>query len=555
MKSVTSSSHPPFPEGLPERSNANRIRAGASVGLSVGAAFLARIRRLRPPTVWATLLVACLSWGLCNLSVHSKRRDQRYIYGWDENHYYASARSLLMDGDLDVRNDLAYVGGLRGMGATAEELARSSREAPDTPTGHYPNKYGIGTALVALPLMSVSKLLAAAHEWIGLGPVSEFASIHILAFVWSSSLAGFLGLIAAERLTRTAPDVPASPWPIAIVTLGTPLGAYLWFYPGLAHAMGFGTGTFFLLGAVRWHDRVAQWNGERREAARIVALAFGCGVLLGLGASIRYANVCFGAAVPVLALFAALDRRKGTDGCRFGMLFASSAMALLIGVALGYLPQLLAWKATHGSWFLYTYKGERLHSYPVHLGKILVGRRNSILLWSPLVGLAAAGLVAGALRREVRCVAGVAVMAAFLWVYGSWDWYWLGSSFGHRGMTDMAAVFMLGIASLRATKVGPRASRFLQVGCGLCVAWSIWLLFVVRAGVESGGMSMEEPLTAKTAFANPLQVGRQAWKDAAMTVRYTSRRYPLFTPKGSVPSTAEASGLHVQEMGTEKVEE
>jgi hypothetical protein len=484
--------------------------------------------------IWIFALALCFSWNYNQTLEHSKSRDQRYFYGWDENHYYAWARSWLHDGDADFRNDFEYVVRMRGMGYTSEVFANSFANDCAGPE-RIPNKYGIGMAMLTFPAMLAGKAVVSVHEKTSGERVSPFASIYLMLFLWSAIVVGFCGLAAGYWLLVDRVGPWFSALAIAAGFLGLPLLFYLWFNAGMAHAAGFGVGTAFVASAENLRRMAVARLQDDRPLWPIAGASVLTGLLLGLSLAIRYPNFVFGIVLPPLG-FAAWHGAGKPLNARAALLLLVAAHGIAFGLAMAFFPQMLAWKTLYGKWIVYSYEGEVMNRFPVHALKVLAGTRNSLLLWSPVSFIGIAGLIAGAWRRDALCIAGLFVLSAFLWIYGSWEAYWLGASFGMRGLVDASFFFMLGLAEWTRIIYGasPKAGSGVRRGFGAlvigCVAWNVWMLGATRSGLQP----MEAPFQGKRILREAPRVIEQIEDDLDLLVESKGRRYPLMTPFGSV---------------------
>ncbi len=495
------------------------------------------IRQRIAALVYGLALVSCLSWNYNSILDHSRKRDQRYIYGWDDNHYFAWSRSWTLDRDADFANDFLYISRMRGMDGTKDVFAQYLLTFPPTKTGRIPNKFGVGMAVLSAPLMETAHGCARIYETITGVRVSAFASIYLLAFLFTSIGVGFLGIAVAYACLRniygTAPAFGA----VVAGVLGLPLFFYIWFTPSMSHAAGFGlstilfVGTFYALEALRnrgeTDSNFNQW--------KLIARVFGLGVVFGVLVSVRYADALIGLGLLSL-IFVSLRAPKVSPQSNI-RLFALLVVAALGGVILGFLPQMLAWKSVYGDWITYSYQGEAFSPYPNHTLDVLFGSRNSLILWSPIAIFGVIGLVIGAMRKMALCTAGLIVVVAFSLLYGSWGSFSLGASFGMRGFVDIAFLFFAGLAEwIRMIRPGTSMGmqrKLKQSAMGLTVAtvlWSLWLLAATRANVQP----MEQPFQGWKLVTSHRDVLKQIEDDVDYLVDFGHRKYPLMTPYGSV---------------------
>ncbi|MBN1867465.1 hypothetical protein JW916_09260 [Candidatus Sumerlaeota bacterium] len=472
-------------------------------------------------------LLLCLAWNYASFLETVPYCHRPYILGWDSNGYFAWGRSLAVDGDIDFRNDFSFLARMGGFGPTQahfSEFLRGEKGELRTPIGRIANKYGLGMGLISLPLLYVARLLS--YMWEHLTPlrISPFAAAYPLAFIFSSILVGFAGIAASFRILRERYGATTSLIAILCGLLGLNLGYYIWFDPTMAHGVSFACNTLFVasaLGWVRLFERSV--GGGRMTKAWAGALAMGS--ILGFSCTVRYTNAAFSLVPLVLVLDA--WREHGRE--RTGAWVARAIQCLIAataGTMLGFLPQIIAWKSLYGSFLVYSYSGEAIYLFPVHLWRILFGSVNSLFIWTPLAAIACIGLGMAAARAGGLAAAAIAVLVAELWIYGGWDWYSLEYSFGMRGLVDCSFVFLLGLAEivhrLRTTRwaVWWRASVALLISA--LVLWNLYFLVACRAGIQPG----VEPFAGRNLFSRPDRWLEQARRD--LTV-FWAPKYSVFT--------------------------
>jgi hypothetical protein len=116
--------------------------------------------------------------------------------------------------------------------------------------------------------------------------------------------------------------------------------------------------------------------------------------------------------------------------------------------------------------------------------KMLFTLKRGLFLWTPLTAFAAVGFVLLA-RRDPRhrwTLIGLGVSAvALVCIHSIWaNFWWGGSSFSSRFLASLFPLYLIGAAEL----VRRRRGLFLAL-YGVCVAWSVWVGFVVMNGYHS----------------------------------------------------------------------
>ena len=165
--------------------------------------------------------------------------------------------------------------------------------------------------------------------------------------------------------------------------------------------------------------------------------------------------------------------------------------SLILGAAGPLVVQLIAWKLLFGSWFIYSYGGERFDFMHLHLAEVLFSPRHGWFYWHPLLLIALVPFIAGSVRR-VEGRAWLASLGAIVLLNAAWPMWWLGSSFGQRGFEAATFFAMLGFAWwLRASATRAFWRRLLIGVTAAAIVWNA-LLFALFL---SQRISREEPVT------------------------------------------------------------
>jgi hypothetical protein len=198
--------------------------------------------------------VAVFLVGLLGLS-HASRQGT-LLFGWDAQFYYAAARSLVYDGDLDITNDL-YLSPWQE--SFQPDAGGHFRRVPVNADGRIINKYPIGLTLIEVPLLSAGRGLRMLAEARG----RQFTQPPGYSPLEVNTVAvGLLALFSmgmqclANLLGRLAP-----PYWVGLSLLGAWLGTSLFYYsavfPFMAHAAGFTVVVWLLAMADELPDSTA----------------------------------------------------------------------------------------------------------------------------------------------------------------------------------------------------------------------------------------------------------------------------------------------------------
>ena len=374
----------------------------------------------------------------------------RMIQG-DANGYFAYLPSVVLDHDLDLRNQF--------------ERLRPERGDPQRPFGgtdtHAANPFSVGSAILWLP----GYLVGCAFDWVlstlgaSVRPVGYGPGAALGAAVWCIVLAG-LGADATRRLVQQIVGVEYGLSSTVMIWLGTPALYYTLIAPLYSHAV-----AWFAVSLVLW----SAWVASQRESGW--AMWGAVGLLSGLVLAIRQQDA------PILLIplsLLVLSARSAEGGRRVGPF-----VAWPVGVLLGFLPQAVTSLRINGS---------LMPVSDVTLSTPTLSNVATILLstgyqgwmsWTPIVLPSILGLGLLARRsnpRDVRvlAIAGLAAIVAMVAidVLHPFD---AGAAFGGRRYVSTAPLLTLGLAAILVLPVRRVSSRWKLVLPALMV-WNLWLL-------------------------------------------------------------------------------
>ena len=338
----------------------------------------------------------------------------------DGVYYWVYLRSLVVDHDVDFRNDYAQWGNPWGYKDTA-------RGRPMNPTT-------VGTAVLWAPfyLPARAGVLLAARLGAAV-PTDGTSRVEELAAFYGSFLYGFFCVLLCLALARRHfPELPA-----LVGAVGASVGGLLIFYmvvqPSYSHApAAFAVAAF-----------VERWDATRdRRSLRGWGLL---GVLGGLAALVR-PQLAVLAVLPLADLARALVLRRSAPGVARGRLLLGAALGTL-AAALVFAPQMLCWQRIHGS-LLVLPQGPGFMQWGHSLwAEVLFHPRAGLLPWMPLALPSVVGLFLLARRQPWLGGPMVLLLLATAYVNGAcWDW-WAGYSFGARRFTEVTVVLAIGLAA------------------------------------------------------------------------------------------------------------
>jgi hypothetical protein len=368
----------------------------------------------------------------------------------DGFYYFAHLRSLWFDGDQDLANDYRLLG----------FDAKRHLFVP-TPTGHAQSAWTIGPSLAWGPFFAagdvVARRLAAGGGDVAVDGTSfpYRQAVCIAGLVW-----GLLGLYATFRLGALVVPAAWAAFGAFLVGSGSFLLWYLVKEPSMTHAPSMASVALF---AWAWYATYG-----RRRTWQWAAL----GVVAGLAATIRWQNVIF-ALLPACEWMLLAVRAAGRESLAR---HAGNGLAFTMGGVLGFVPQMLAWKAIYGSYLAVSPIGPQLRWWAPQVSDILWSSRNGLFSTSPVVYAGALGLAWLAWRSPAFGVPALLTLAAMTYFNASIQDWWGSASFGMRRFDGILPLVAVGVGAAgqvaaRAVSVRPQVVVG-AAGLGL-VAWNL----------------------------------------------------------------------------------
>ena len=425
------------------------------------------------------------------------------LYASDEVQYFSYLRSLYFDRDVSFENEYQYFynHGFATPGFHETFLVN------ETGIGRRVNYGTVGSALLWLPFYAVADLWARTTASV---PPDGYSRPYLRAVTWGSAFYGFIAVLLSIRAARLLLGGSGSLMAATAVWVGTPLVFYMYVAPSFAHATSAFTVAVF----------VNVWLQVRRTWSVAGTLALGlCAGLLGL---VREQDI-FVALGPAIdfAFWALKDYRPAARAA------LASAAAGVLGTALALTPQLLAYKSLNGYFGPASHVSRKMYWHAPYAAGVFASPEHGLIVWTPLVVLSIAGVVALAWGRLDRlngdpAVQRVGVCLAIMvvsqiYVAGSVASWTVAGAFGQRRFVGLTIVFVLGLAALWRTV----DRKVLGVIVAVCVYWNIALMaqFAIRM---MDRQRLEPARNAYNAFVTlPLQL-------PSLTYRYLTNRESFY---------------------------
>jgi hypothetical protein len=414
----------------------------------------------------------------------------------DEIEYFVYLPSLVFDHDLEFGNE--YQRFYDQSPKTLELFKGTFLDKREPDTGRHINFGPIGTAVLWSPFYLVTHAAVLVARSLGAAVAADGLSRpYVASACYASALYGFLGFLLIHSALRRFGgygDVAAA-LAAAALWLATPALYYMTIAPGFSHAA-----SLFAVSLVLW-----LWLRARAADGGSVVEWLAIGAAGGLAGLVREQDALFLAAPGLWLLFETARRRDGSWGI-------GRALALGAAAAAVFAPQLLVYKVLNGQFRPSRMVSGKLDYTSPHFLQVLFDPGHGLFVWTPLLLVAAAGLVWAAGRRRDG-IATWLVLALLLqvWINGSLYTWTQGGAFGSRRFVAATAIFAWGLAVVLA-EILPRSGRAFTVAIlAVFVWWNVSLM--VQFGLKlMDRQGLQWPRVAVNQFTEvPPRLARAAW--------------------------------------------
>lgn len=301
------------------------------------------------------------------------------------------------------------------------------------PTGQVVDKYTMGVAILQMPFF----LLAHVITLLFCPEIADgFSIFYQLSNIASGCFYYFLGSICIYRLAKKYTDEKSAGLSVILITFGTGLFHYISRDGAYSHVYSYAMIALFML-LIDMH--------EERQTRR---LKFAGGICFGLLTLVRVTN----AVMIFLFVFYGVNSVKKFGQRIAGLVKPQCWGAILPGLILVWIPQLLYWKWAAGSFFVNSYDlpgnewNEHFNWLQPELIRVLFMPNRGAFFWSPLLVFSVAGVVV-CMKKKMHFQLGILISAvAFTYVTASW-WAYDGlCGFTNRFFVDLSPLFIFGMA-------------------------------------------------------------------------------------------------------------
>lgn len=408
---------------------------------------------------------------------------------WDGIGYYAYLRSPLIDHNLQFAGDwkrppekMYYACNACSSDAKlywnnpANELLFVRLDDhmyvnPITKTGHLPNFYTVGPAILWFPFVAPTHLAVLAADHLGFRiPSHGHSWPYIAALSLGTAFYGLLGLWLSFDLAKNYMEERWAFWATIGIWFASSLPVYMYLNPSWSH-----THSAFCVALFLWYWHKTQKNRTVKQWALLGAIA-------GLMLDVYMANGVFFLAPAIDGIARLVEAWRSRD-LRIASKAVQHELIFAITALIAFSPMLIAREIVYGNPFAQGfYMNVPWNWKSPLLGKVLFSTQHGLFVWTPILLLAVLGLFA--LYRRDRRMAGCCMLMslAFYYLISSDPWWYGTLSFGNRFFVSLTPIFVLGLGSLfsAAARLWPdsrTAARRLVPVTVLFILWNIGVIY------------------------------------------------------------------------------
>ena len=362
--------------------------------------------------------------------------------------YYAYLPSLLLDHDLDFRNQfLQYEPWIRNWGIDLDQSAK------------VPNYFPIGTAILWAPFYlaghAVSVLTGETT-----GEIPGYSIFHTSLVAIGSFVYALIGLLLLYEILKQLFSRTAALAAVLGVWLGSFLLWYQFIQPYYSHAIDFFLATLFIWLWLKWRNRMTD-----------LRLLIAMGAVLGLCGVVRYQTVAL-AMLPGLDLLRCLVRPN--PGVTLGPTAVLKRL-LLVGVltvSAFLVVQIPIWIHLFGK----PYPFSEPNWINPFLDEVLFSTRNGLFTWTPIAWVCAIGLLMFARKNLWLGTLLISFFVVQLYLTTILPDWFAGWSFGMRRLSNCIPILGVGLAAV-AERYRERGSvKILASWLSLFLLWNFAMM-------------------------------------------------------------------------------
>lgn len=397
-------------------------------------------------------------------------RKYHFIIGGDGFHYYSYARSLIVDKNFNIDNEIQYI---------------NSRFHPSLPKLRSLYYWPLGSGVTWSPALLLGISI---EHFTGFSGFSGFSRITQLLVSLLSMFYAFLGIwLSLESIRRIFPDISLN-WSTIFIPFTTPLLYYLLFSPVQSHLPSLCAIALLFYIYTKYFYKTHSNLGH-------YLLFYAVG---GLATLIRWNNILYF----MILLLAILFQHFTLKDIRNNILSLPTFFFT-------FAPQLLFWKSIFGSYFHYPHSHAFLSPFSPKIFDLLFSMKHGLFSWTPIFlfsFLGAFGFLLFKKRNRILLYIYYGTFFSQLYLNSIVSDWWAGASFGQRRFIDFLPFLLIGIVILNKYKKS--ITNF--------IIWCLLLfniLFVLQ--YQTGRIPPADPITYKQYLIDKLTVPYEVIKKIA----------------------------------------
>lgn len=392
----------------------------------------------------------------------------------DEIEYFSYLPSLLLDHDLDFRNQYEYFCGREPQDCVASRFRETFLDMK-TPTGLQINFGPMGTAVLWLPFYLAAHLFALGAQNVTLAFAANGVSQpYIVAIAIGSLFWGWLGMYLAYRIARSYFDEALALGAALVILFATNAVYYIYVAPAFSHAASLFASALFVY--VWWRTRESRAGGNWLHW-------FALGASGGLMTMVREQEGVFFVIPLVEGISVAYNVWRKNDQRAVLGKWIAGATVMAGGAILVFLPQLLVYRVLNGNLFPARNVTDKFTWNGSHIPDILFSNFHGLFTWTPVVLLAVIGLFLLWRKDKLVAAAFLVAFAAETYLLGSFSTWFGGAAFGGRRFVNCTVFFVVGLAAF-GDALQVRVPRPVLAGAGaVLVLWNLFFIIQFVTGM------------------------------------------------------------------------
>lgn len=402
------------------KAEGKKIRIKDGLGIMVKTVSYGLGGRRWMSTVMIAFILAFMTFNMLN--VRHWKQEQRVIE-WDAISYYAYLPAAFIYKDLSLGFTEGYTGTHRFV-FWPEKSPKCKNVIKTT----------MGLSVLWLPFFGAGHL--AAHlTGADTGGYSEPYKFFLLV---SALFYLFIGLIYLRKILLASVSDKVAALVLSGFAFATNLYWYSLFQSTMSHVYSFALITTFIWYSMKW--------GEAGSKQHKTLSAMRLGLLIGLISLIRPTNVIIALFFILYGISSIREMQNRITGLArdYSYLFVMALVAVLVWV-----PQMIYWKEMTGQWVYFSYGGDEgfFFNHPAII-EGLFSFRKGLLIYTPLLIFAFAGLIILWKKKSSYTLAIAAFLPLNIYIIFSWWCWWYGGGFGQRAFIDSYALMAIPAAAL-----------------------------------------------------------------------------------------------------------